>query len=349
MLWALLLASASADVCYRYICAEADMPWKDFVCISYINETFYLKPCDNKFYSYCPQINSPGNSTCQLFNNTSGYQLSWPGESCVTDLNCAHGICQEDMCMGASFNQTCESDEDCNPGLYCGDDDICQFQYQIGESGCSRDYECVNNAGCNLTSTDSGICLPYLSLNTYDAVAPCSNTVNNLCSSGRCASNDTENFYCIYPKSVEMPKICSANSDCQSSVDPILNVTVQSTCSCSYSDTGYAYCGLFPGDEEMQDLRTYLQQWFKYPDINRCNTVRRAAINCIEQYSTPEFYVKYTYYLTQADYYPLLQGNDPCVKKIYTNYYWTLLDQFNEQDDDDSAAYLVMAVVWALM
>jgi len=318
------------------------------VCISYIGDTFYLKPCENKFYSYCPQINSPGNSTCQLANNTSS-DLAWPGESCVSDDNCAHGICQEKMCMGASYNQTCDSDEDCNPGLFCGDEGICLFQYQTGQTGCTRDYECQNSAGCNMTSSSTGVCLSYLSLDSYDAVAPCSSSYNDLCSSGRCASNDTVNYYCTTPHSVEQPKICALNSDCQSNVDPVLNVTVESICQCAYSYKGYAYCGLFSGDEQVEEYRTYLAKWYNQTDINKCNTVRRTAINCIEEYSSPDFYIKYTYYLTQVDYYPLLQDNDKCVKQIYTDYYWTLLDQLKEVDDDDTAVYLLLGMMWILV
>jgi hypothetical protein len=188
-----------------------------------------------------------------------------------------------------------------------------------------------------------------MSFNNYDPVSPCQDTYNNLCASGRCASNDDEHFYCINPTSTEMPKICSLNSDCVSAVDPQLNVTVNSICSCSYGSKGYAYCGLFPGDSEWQQYLKYLEKWYEYPEINRCNTLRRTAINCLEEYTSEDFYVKYTYYMTQVQYYPLLQDNDKCVKQIYTSYYWTLLDQLNDQDDDSYAASLGLSVALGVL
>lgn len=53
-----------------------------------------------------------------------------------------------------------------------------------------------------------------------------------------------------------------------------------------------------------------------------CNTARRFQPDCLKTVDAV-LYEAYRVQILYAEFYPQLQGNDNCVQRIYTNYYWT--------------------------
>lgn len=71
--------------------------------------------------------------------------------------------------------------DECNPGLRCYNG-RCYNQIETGNSGCSDDFDCKNDAGC-----DVGVCKKLFSVKNRDWVSAClGSQTNYMCSSGFC-------------------------------------------------------------------------------------------------------------------------------------------------------------------
>lgn len=139
--------------------------------------------------------------------------VGYPGDKCTTGSDCSTNYCVSGKCAGAAKGASCET-YGCGYGLQC---DVtsgftCKAQIAAGSTGCYSDLSCVNNAGCNKTTTSlTGECLDYFSVEEGKTVA-CDNIagydVNFLCASGAAVSSHAATGTCTCikaPKSVNPP------------------------------------------------------------------------------------------------------------------------------------------------
>lgn len=282
MIFLLSLLSLVASNCPIYRCKPQNISFEINQCISY-NSTFnsyYLNPCSKSLY--CPQISSPGNSTCLL--PTAQPQESWPGEECSIIVRCAYGECENSKCQGLLKGEACSVTDECSPGLYCAVTQTCSPQITVGNYGCSQDSDCVNNAGCNITDS-GGVCVQYFSLAPNSAISNCTNQMNLICQSSVC-SEIIDQFRCgEFVKSPGFtPLMCETDNDCLSTVDMTNNIRYQGNCECSYGFRGIKYCGIFPGDPVATSLIQQWNTWYNTESAQFCNSNRRNSFNCVRLY-----------------------------------------------------------------
>lgn len=142
--------------CLKYVCNEK-LAINPSTCIYYGGESYYMQSCTNSPNFYCPPVFNLLNQTCTTPPDPT-YQSAFPGEFCSSDSWCKFGTCQDYSCVAQEFGAGCSSNGECNPGLRCSNQK-CVKQLQIGEQGCINDYDCVNNAGC-----DINVCMGYYSV-----------------------------------------------------------------------------------------------------------------------------------------------------------------------------------------
>mmetsp|Transcript_14071 Transcript_14071/g.14130 ORF Transcript_14071/g.14130 Transcript_14071/m.14130 type:complete len:134 (+) Transcript_14071:597-998(+) len=95
-----------------------------------------------------------------------------------------------------------------------------------------------------------------------------------------------------------------------------------SDCMCGMNPEGASYCTLFPGDLIYAHLITVITNWINSEMSDRCNTVRRLSTYCISQFwDKPNSEELFLYYY-RTYFYPYIQGNDNCIKDIFTSFYW---------------------------
>ena len=112
---------------------------------SYYTPIYYLSNCLDINQPYC-SFQTGKNSTCTsapIANNPTKY----PGEKCLQSIECNSQLCIDQTCIGSIANLSCNSNYDCNPGLYC-------YQFQciplltVNATGCTSDYDCNHDSGC---------------------------------------------------------------------------------------------------------------------------------------------------------------------------------------------------------
>lgn len=120
------------------------------------------------------------------------------GENCTFDIECLSNMCYNNKCNAAVVGNSCVAGQ-CEAGLYCNEMHVCVAQMPIGTRQCTSDYQCVNNAGCDLDSLKVGICRRYFTAEAGSRVA-CGSTlgdVNILCQSGTAVVDTFSPGYCV--------------------------------------------------------------------------------------------------------------------------------------------------------
>lgn len=302
--------------CSSYMCEPSNVVIPPTNCIQVSGSNVYINPCSTLSAPYC-------NTTSTLCTSSpiGTTQISYPGESCGG--GCFNNAqCNNNICQGKNNLDSCQSHGECSPGLMCAENKKCLAQLGIGLSGC-RDYnDCVNSAACNLTySSVNGICLEYATVATGQTVTDCVGGFSHLCETGICSLSG-EVFgslgVCIEaPTSVgRIPKNCTLDTDCQGSNG---NDIFLSTCQCGYNNQGTAFCKPFIGDlPGLNFIETWASAMQK--TVGKCNTVRRAAQQCLQKVGAYESTLLATW---EFEYFPELQGNDACIKAVYTSPYWS--------------------------
>ena len=321
-----LLRQVTAS-CSRYMCAPPSMNLAPNVCIHYENDIYYLQSCRNNTngLTYCsPNLYQTGyDNMCEL-PPAQPHSLSWPGEQCTTNSSCTTNYCSESngLCVGATKGESCESNADCNAGLFCTGGQCTKLQ-GLGQS-CTTDYDCENSLGCNRTSLFYGVCLPYFSVPVGGLVSNCNgNSTSYLCTSGTCLQKNFNGAgVCIKPivSTRQPPQTCQSDQDC---VGTSSGQSYQGTCQCGYNPTGAAYCQPFLGDNAGHNWLYYLTELAEMNTTQQCNTNRRFSTACIN--SLPITWGKTAIAFNMLyNQFAQLQGNDNCIKAIYTEYYWSL-------------------------
>lgn len=298
-------------------------------CVYFEGNSFILQACDEGFY--CPaEFGVKTNSTCVQVS-TSAYKTAWPGESCNNDGDCAYGTCISHVCFGQQEYSFCSSHDDCNVGMRCNQN-RCVAQLDIGDTGCTTDYDCVNNAGCTGSQ-----CVEYFSLKER-AFVSCNGTepqYSNFCASGNCYGT-----VCLAPleHTYSQPQECYTDSDCKSlTYESKEGLTYYSSCECAYNKKATSYCSLLSGDDVYLDYLNFLKNWYSSKEVMKCNTARRLAPDCIEDVAGEHTSQKYLYLSLLALNYAQLQDSDHCVRNVYFYNYYEAGDYL---DVDDAATVL---------
>ena len=353
-MWPRLLLTMSSVLespnCAKYACASSSQPpavLSSSTCVFYnASSNSYLSgACDDHYSKYC-QLQYAANSTCTLMPEPEPL-TSWPGEACLNDTSCLSGNCLGGVCYGVGFNETCENDYDCSPGLFCNNT-VCEFLSNLKET-CASDYDCLNNAGCNF-----GLCTPYLSLGDGTAVDMCNDFANLLCQSTLCLTDSgTGKSYCLgtMTSKAALPASCTNSLTCVSNTDPKWTGTnpgvLYSACTCGYNPTGMSYCAAFPGDPVGVTYMTSLKAWINSPSIHLCNTHRRFNQECMQLHWDATSFNTYTSALLSYNYYPALQGIDSCTKGNYLQDYYLAQARINNVTLPSGAGMVTLTVlVW---
>ncbi|CAG9335540.1 unnamed protein product [Blepharisma stoltei] len=335
------LSSSSASIqCPVYFCGTDKTNWGAEQCIFYekdvlnykVTDILSLNPCSTG--TTCPTSQTSQNSTC----TASTTQLSYAGDYCKKNEDCASGTCKNKVCSGAALAGACTNVQDCNPGLYCNTTTkVCDAQKVEGVN-CASDYECLNNMTCNL-----GICIPYYSL----PVGSVTNSVNSAGFSRACNFG----FANLTTTTAPLKGIC-AKPPVSPSTGPIQcqpgakcldkTGTYSKICTCGLNEFGTAYCPSFEGDIYLKNSIIHMKTLMTKNKI--CNTESRFEERCflrdLNNLETYYFYVtNFTMYLQL----PALQENTECVKSIYTEDFW----RWMKESYDHSAG--IMATLASLL
>lgn len=223
------------------------------------------------------------------------------------------------------MNEDCKSNVDCNPGLRCAASK-CTSLLKINETGCLIDFDCVASAGCNLTTSASGMCVEYFSLDKGMYLNECKKTkyggTSNLCKTGVClyiSLYSSRGICAEAPIAVGTnPVQCTKRSQCIGKTE---KSTYFTDCECGKNSNGTSYCTPFFGDLQYIRYINSFRTFMKSQALDKCNTERRFSNSCWKM-TTGQNYTN----LWFADYeyanYPYLVNNDACVKTVYfTDYY----------------------------
>lgn len=338
LVFSILSHHTYSQVCEAYTCKHVSDYFLQNTCIYYTNisaiPTYYASTCYDSQASYCPPVQN-SNSTCTLPPKVK--YLKYPGEKCHSDLDCNEFStgCVKQTCMGKSLGENCLGHEYCNPGLKCSQ--TCALQLPIGNSQCTTDFDCVNNAGCNKAENENfGTCVEYFSLQANTLIKNC---IEN--SSPLCESNSCKNSQCIDPvQSVNVPQKCKKNSDCVST-DQSLN----SECRCGKNRNGNSYCDLFYGDKAYLKYFEIVKEWQKSGFVMKCNTVRRFSPVCAgDRWDRKQSYYM-NYYLYYSSQFADVVEFDLCIGKIYLAEYLEVKGFLNDIEFVISASLMLVPVL----
>ncbi|CAG9331250.1 unnamed protein product [Blepharisma stoltei] len=303
-------------------------------------KTYYLQGCSSSSSCSGFSISKGINFTCTANPTTS--VLKWPGEKCtITDStsNCntqyATGGCVSGVCQGQKEGGTCSVNDDCNPGLYCDTALRCVSQVGIGGE-CQNDYQCVNSAGCNKTSTETyGTCVAYFNISSHDPIAECpvGEYTNYLCSSSLCDTTNNGENYCLSSITSKfgslLPVICQESSECVSSTDSKDGAYLTGQCICGYNKLGYGFCNQYPGDPDYAHLLLMWKKWLWSSAANNCNTNRRRSAVCMADWWDTTDYTMLQYFNLKVTNWPYIQMNDNCTQSVLMAQYYQAQQAYN--------------------
>mmetsp|Transcript_28047 Transcript_28047/g.27734 ORF Transcript_28047/g.27734 Transcript_28047/m.27734 type:complete len:336 (+) Transcript_28047:78-1085(+) len=323
------------------MCTSAEVPLDAGQCVYYNNSQYSLSPCEDQRISYCNPQAHPENVSCTIPPQSPTVNIAYPGEPCQFDINCVQSICLKGICKGLPINSACTQDAQCDVGLFCFSSK-CSPQIAIGQPGCTKDSQCVNNAGCNI---DTGTCVAYLSFPPGTILSSCTNNYNPLCSSQACATVQGKNYCQAQVKSLNsLPAYCTDSSNCPAYFDIAIGAQVNTQCICGLNGFGDSFCSLAPGDEPYLNSTLWLTKWYTSKAINMCHTSMRTGKLCMQTYWDYDSYTAFQYFAAYSQNYPLYQFNDQCVRNIYTNAFWELEEQYMKSiqptDNDDNSAVI---------
>ena len=317
------------STCPKFECHPPTMNFTRGTCVFPQNNTFYLQRC---YYlgnqTYCNFNSTTLNSTCTTPAPKNATVLaSYPGEPCKAQGDCIFGSCLNGKCKGSSAQGSCVTHLQCDPNMRCFNG-TCQGLLPVGFSGCVNDFDCVPNAGCNITTHGgTGVCVPYFSI-PVGAYAGGDCTANPdfsiLCASGWCQKSSWISKYgtCVSaPMSITgTPVRCNQQSDC---VGVTSTSTYIGSCSCGFNTAGNAYCSPFPGDVAGLSVMNKLKALVNSGILTYCNTARRFTDGCWNTFNST-FINDLEAALYYFDNYAKLQGNDDCVKSLFLNDYYQI-------------------------
>jgi len=340
------LKAAKSKSCPTFNCRPSTQHWSSSnQCIFYdssdLHGAYYVEDNCGKD-QFCPPLYE-SNSTCQAKTKPSS-PLKWPGEKCNSFQECNPKYsfeCKNQVCLGASLNQSCNDSNSCAPGYYCNQN-ICTKQIPVGEKGCVDDHNCVNNAGCVKTSGQRvGVCVEYMSVENGKETYSClDHNRSMMCKSGICRTDNTTGFsYCVEkPKSQEtLPVECSDHNDCWS--EKVQDIQIRGTCHCGFNAKGQSYCTLHPGDSPRHEYLEKFREWLQSDQIHNCNTMRRFHNACMEDFMKGDNLDEFKYKMLYTNSFPLVKNSPDCVLQVYEHEFYKA-----KQDHHQESSAIVIAV-----
>lgn len=302
--------------------------FEEDTCVFYEDddEVYYVDPCNDG--EVCTKGKTPtANYTCE----TELTSKSYPGETCLEATDCDSGVCTNTKCVGKSIGETCTKDLECNAGSYC---DLATTNkcvaLLVSGSECTRDWQCDYSSYCQLEADATvGKCAAYFNMAAGSEIDSCDgdSIIDLQCSSGACKTeiNDStgeESYSCLDVLAVKYPKkACDSNSDCETTLDG-KEASDNSECVCGYSQSGNAYCELMPGNDEYAELIKYAKLWLASGLSSKCNTARRAEIDCIASYWDTENLYALLYYGYRTEYWTQIWDVETEIKETFATDYW---------------------------
>jgi len=299
------------SICYKTKCNDGSIKMNDLTCSVLKNDTIYLNPCPDDYFCQTGLEESKCIPKIEVLES-----LAYPGEPCKKKTHkCRYGKCKYGYCQGAELNKPCSINTECSPGLYCNLGK-CIALIPAGNSGCARDFDCENSAGCL-----DGTCVKYFSLKVGDTVALCAMQYSFFCETGSCWQNQ-----CVdaIKSANDLPTPCSTYKDCYSQVTS--GMVFYSDCICGYNKEGQGYCSLFSGDNYYSLYISSFSNWLSSEVSVLCNTERRFSTECIKKFWDKPNYQEMMLYYYKTYWYMFIQKNDDCVEDVYTYLYWDLID-----------------------
>ena len=299
--------------CPTYSCA--DSPLTGNLCVEYVDtsDEYLLQEC--KSTQVCDaEINQQANVTCTPAPPPS--HPKFPGSPCQSPSDCPSlNTCVKSVCHGGTQGSPCTVESTCDIGFVCyrpGGQAYCNKQLDFGDhcSGYIDDTLCRNDAVCGLYT-----CVPWFSLDngqyTISAYAAYA------CKSGfyRMLDWTSEIVLCEEaPRSPpeQMPIACTPGSTCYSA-----DGRYGLPCECGFNGQGAAYCPLFPGDDQYRQYLGLLQQYST--GLAACAFIAIGETQCG---ATTQLWEALNKASVSVAFWGMNEGNDECVKAIYTEAYW---------------------------
>ena len=318
MLYLLLVFQASALTCPKVKCSTSELPQS--TCVKFIADTYHIQPCEES--KFCP-FELDRTVECQE-KPEQPQEKSWVGGACEVDSSCEHSSCVGGVCKGKALNETCYLHEECDLGLGCIEN-VCQPLLKESQIGCTTDFDCEMNLGCNATyGNRRGTCVEYFSLYYGTYVSDCSSSSNSLCSSGYCSKVGEYSQVGICKdapwSNKRLPSKCESSDDCTGENS---DSAVEGYCECGYDPEGSGFCAPLQGDYPGQQYLSVLKSIAYRTTNTLCNTARRFKYDCVEMIGD---WLLEDYQLAEWTYlsYPKLQANDECVKRTINRWYYDL-------------------------
>ncbi|CAG9328933.1 unnamed protein product [Blepharisma stoltei] len=350
---------SNAAGCSMYRCKKSSQTFSSNVCSWYDKnyDIYYVQTCLES--QTCTAGTKAGENYTCITTPTTKLQ-AYPGEKCSTAADCVNSVgCTNGICEGTATGSACTTSAQCIPGDSCqkvAGTDVCTELIPVGKTGCANDYDCAYNAGCNIVSATTltdNTCVEYLSLTPGSQVQElsCVGNYTNLCSSGYCAktgTGTTAQYLCTdeLKSNHSLPWKCySTESEaCVSNVDTHTGLYAISTCSCSFSPHGDAYCKPLLGDTPYKRLTQQNYKWVTSKYVSSCNTERRlwpSNLNCIQDYWTDTEAATMIYYGYALSSYTEIQGAEDCVMNVFEYEYLAAKKAYGK---DEAAREITLAV-----
>lgn len=294
------LGSLSTITCDKYLCGRVPGSY----CLGRGENSIYTSKCPTD--TFCSK-----EGQCHAIHEKYLDGVSFPGESCSAEKPCKNSQCINNTCRGKSLGETCEDSSECEPGFRCHH--TCKALFLPGERGCLEDFDCSMDSACNY-----GQCYKYFSLTIGDKVEKCENFSNILCDSAMCDKGK-----CIRDQNLlEFPKECTKDQDCKSADGYF------TSCMCGINTEGTSYCVNFPGDDVGREYFILLNRWLRSKNIEKCNTKRRFAMNCMYSHWPSCYVAEYIYRVYRYMRFPVIINNPECVEQSLTQDYWRIREVF---------------------
>jgi hypothetical protein len=313
------------SLCPKYLCKQSSQHFTKNTCVAYLEGDYYIGKCEK---GNCSPALGNENSTCSGASEMR-MLINYPGTKCKNSTDCFSNFCYKQVCKGQEKGQTCQSNYDCDPGLYCNSTYKCS---ELSQKSCANDFSCENNYGCNFNK-----CVPYFSIQPGKAVSNCPGSNKNiLCDSATCGTLNGQSI-CIeaLQNVVKSPYSCTAGSFCLSQTDARTGLQVINECICGLSKSGKAFCELLTGDKPSLNFFKSVKSWSKSEEIHKCNTMERFEKSCLSSWWNHDSYVQFLYYYLLYEYYPYVANAEPCVLSLYLpEFYKSYSDYASELESD---------------
>lgn len=321
MFIALLLGTVQA--CYELTC---DFGLDSDYCL--LSDTYvYVSTCnfDNGVDKKCPlediqlyldETHKSGTLKCNETSSSSSsdvYSNQKTGYPCNENADCKNNKCVDNRCEGKGYKQSCETDTDCQPDMYCKSDydgNYCITSLKIGDY-CDFDNECASGLGCG-----RGVCKKLLSLDVGELTDQ-----ENFCKSRIKNENNLCDAIEIYSNGVKLqsPYPCEIGKTCEYKFANSKDEYDSLPCECDGISDKTGYCGVYV--KFTQEYTSALASILNY-DTSICSgddasSVDPDVLYLCQSISLSQYYF-YTNWTATAKYWSLFSSHviDDCASGL---------------------------------